>query len=112
MSINRENFEHFIQSMCDCNTCLFNREDLCSEEVRQNSPECLKRLECYITGIPYEPSQKLYDVSVEFTGITSVYIKASNEAEAKRRALEIVEKENVKEWYTDAYLAEVVEDGV
>lgn len=112
MSINRENFKHFIQSMCDCNTCLFNGEDGCPEYVGQGKSECLRRLECYITGVPYEAPEKLYKINIEVSGYTSVCIKANSEEEAKRRALEIVENEMVSEWYYDPYLVEVLDDGV
>lgn len=112
MSINSKNFEHFIQHMCDCNSCLFNGENECPEDVAQGSPECLKRLECYITGVPYEAPEKLYNVNVEVSGITSVCVKASGIEEAKRKALEIVNNKSITEWYYDPYLVETLDDGV
>lgn len=112
MNINSKNFEHFIQRMCDCNTCLFNGENECPEYVAQGSPECLKRLECYITGVPYEAPQKLYQVNIEVSGIATVYIKASNEEEAIDKALENVNHEQVNAWDYDVCLVDMVEDEV
>lgn len=112
MDINRENFEHFITHMCDCNTCLFNGENECSEDVAQASPECLKRLKCYITGVPYEAPERLYKVNVEITGYTYVCVKANSIEEAKRKALENVENENVPEWYYDPYFIETFDNEV
>lgn len=112
MSINHENFEHFITKMCDCNSCLFNGEDECPEYVVQSSPECLKRLECYITGVPYEPPEKLFQVNIEVSGIATVYIKANSEEDASERALEVVHHGQVNAWDYDVCLVEVVEDGV